>query len=321
MLTDDRAFLQETVEFFLGESAAEVCDVTIVTSDDEKIPACKALLAIRSMYFKNLFFSDFQEKDSEDVSIGFTARVMRNLLEFAYSGRSQLTERINATYEGNRDMPYVDVADLVDLTSALDYCEMETFQKTCLDLLVALGPRYASTSCTALEAITKNHSPSLFEPVKAAFMKDVLINPRASFKVPDAVISETSKRYTLGKVQQQYGILCLSEATLHEVLRSDFPRQEQEYLFQALYFWATDGKILKNGFEERDDGKIEKGLFTGVKWESAKRLVKHLDLRAMRVMFLRDYVEPTGLVDKDMLCGVLWHHAMRGAEVVRAQAT
>lgn len=318
----DSQFLEETSQLFLSEAGAEVCDVIIITKDSNKIPACRAILAIRSPYFKKLFFSGFQEKNEGEVAVGFSERIMRFILEFSYSGKCSLTERIDMKFKANHTMPYIDVADLVDLAAAFDYCEMTTFRQICIELLESLGERYVSTSCTAMEAIVRNHSPPSFATAKRAILRGLCADPRDAFKLPDCVVSKSSRKYTLGKDQKQHGILRLSADTIEQVFDNHFAGDDHEYLFQALYYWATNGDMLQCGSNHptasEQNSEDSDDCARDARWQHAKRLCRHLDFACMRIMFLRDYVEPTTLLDWEALKSILWFHATKNAEVVQS---
>lgn len=87
----------------LGPDAAEFADVTLTTTDNVEIPACRALLAIRSPYFKKLFFLPFIEREQRKVPINLHSVPLLQVLHFAYTDSCPLLKMAEQTVESLSD--------------------------------------------------------------------------------------------------------------------------------------------------------------------------------------------------------------------------
>lgn len=94
----------------LGPDAAEFADVILTTTDNVEIPACRALLAIRSPYFKKLFFLPFIEREQRKIPINLHSVPLHQVLHFAYTDScpllkmaEQAVESLSEPHEHQRD--------------------------------------------------------------------------------------------------------------------------------------------------------------------------------------------------------------------------
>lgn len=87
----------------LGPDAGDFTDVVLLCSDGVEIPVCRSLLAIRSEYFKNLFYLPFREKRSTSIPVNIHSSPLNEVLHFAYTDSSPLIESMEAIIAAKRD--------------------------------------------------------------------------------------------------------------------------------------------------------------------------------------------------------------------------
>lgn len=87
----------------LGPDASEFADVVLTTTDGMRLPACRALLAIRSPYFRKLFFLPFVERDQRTIPVNMKAAPLREVLHFAYTDTSPLLQAATLATSDQRD--------------------------------------------------------------------------------------------------------------------------------------------------------------------------------------------------------------------------
>jgi len=98
-------------------------DVTLVGTDQVDVPGTKLVLAIRSPVFKRMFFGNFQERETDRVSLNYPSLVLQVLVKYCYSDELDL------------DMLYIDGTDdglltdaeavlMVQLRDAANYFEL-----------------------------------------------------------------------------------------------------------------------------------------------------------------------------------------------------
>lgn len=277
----------------LGMGAAKFSDVVLITADKQRLYACRALLAVRSPFFANLFFSDFAESANKEVSISIPGRPLNHILEFAYTAESSLVANVMAcipkspqesglfgappkiTYDFTKPTPITgtpvsprhlhrtEVTDLCELAASADYCDVVALRDWCMSTLNKLIRAVPVVACTALEALT-------FNPVdnnilsRQTLIEYVASNCESCMLVPDCTVTPTSRHFNIGDCT---GVLELTAPTLEAVLKvkltsSSFPSQtgrgalRSEYMFQVVYYWGSNGLFpVKCGSETDPKGK------------------------------------------------------------------
>lgn len=63
----------------------EVSDVVLQGVDGVNVVAVRALLAMRSIFFKTLFFGSFRERGSDCVSLGYNGLVLQAVVEYCFT--------------------------------------------------------------------------------------------------------------------------------------------------------------------------------------------------------------------------------------------
>jgi hypothetical protein len=63
----------------------EVSDVVLQGVDGVNVVAVRALLAMRSVFFKTLFFGSFRERGLDSVSLGYNGLVLQAVVEYCFT--------------------------------------------------------------------------------------------------------------------------------------------------------------------------------------------------------------------------------------------
>ncbi|KAL5276773.1 hypothetical protein ACFFRR_002164 [Megaselia abdita] len=93
-------------------------DVTLKCKDGGNIKAHKIILISRSVFFEKMFNNENIESKSNEIHFSFKTEVMRNVLEFLYSGG----------FDGSMVFEVYKAADFFDLTGLKFVCEEFLFQ-------------------------------------------------------------------------------------------------------------------------------------------------------------------------------------------------
>ena len=306
-------------ENLLGPTACDLSDVTLISSDDERIPACRALLAVRSHFFRNLFFHAFAERGSPEVSVPtICAASLRSLIQFAYTDEADIIDRADGftkKREASALRPLIPL--LVDLALVADFVDIPALaERTCNLLTLIIDTVEPSVACHVFERIggtnTVNEDLSALSKHAA---RAISCKPTDCLQVPDIRLNMNSKKTslndgrkhnkrTMDSVQQiipandeqesslpndcappppspninlqvinqsttgnnstnqrSGGVLALSERSLDILLSDKDILASDNYLFQVVYFWATNGKTL---LENSDRKKKKNTMMFGV---------------------------------------------------------
>lgn len=381
----------------LGAAADRFSDVTLVSRDGARVPAVRALLGVRSAYFRARFFAGYADEAAKELAVPqVDAVALRDVVQFAYTDDSTLLKKAEAAVKmakaratlaagGNRSsrrrfaaetgMADVDranvgieaweIVSLVDLVMAADYFQMASLASRGADMLVALVIAVPKVTCVVLEAAMRQPAVAMVTPEVVETARKVLR------RAPQECLLVDDFRMALKRVKGQdfggqtvqkkgfvdSGVLMLRADTLESVLKDDDLFTSETYLLQVLYYWATDGLCLgalrgKKYVKEDVGGKREEGKKEGEKkegdvkkkktslgkrkasemsvstenaagkeeesrWEQAKRLVRHINLERLKPSFVRDYLEPSGLVDRE---GILSVYQQQALEAERGRA-
>lgn len=287
-------------------------DVVLSTADNKLVPANRTLLAIRSTFFNALFFSSFIESTSKIVHVDMRAKTLQDILEFAYTGTSHTIRKGSAFSDGHIVITQLlpsHFTDLIDLAKAADYCDMAPLHDRCNEILKFVAKRDARTTCALLEM--KRRQPSTVAFVTMARLhRHVLTDAKHCFLVPHCVEPRRGFAYRARDVDHGFGVLHLSEAALLDLLEAVAGEKEfdNEYGFQIVFYWASQGCVLGE-----EGNEIVIGSGKGERWTAARAMVTKLKLKKMRARFLEDYVEGTGLADRDTIYDAYRYLATRDA--------
>lgn len=118
---------------------ADISDVTLVGTDGETVLAVRSILAMRSHYFKTLFFSSFQESSTnmERVQLAYSSKVMKAVVEYCY------TDEIKTAFE---HLNFEETArSMVGLVAAGNYFQLKGLESRAYRLTCLMMDEYVST--------------------------------------------------------------------------------------------------------------------------------------------------------------------------------
>lgn len=336
---------------FLGSSSVEISDVTLVSCDGKRFPSVRAILAMRSPYFRSVFFGGYAEEKRSEVKLTCNGEVIEQILEYVYTDDCEILNVVNTVIgkKGIRkrksgeafaeDITARRVVCLVDVIIACDYLQINDLAEVAVKAVDNLVQSVRKVACLVLELVNRQPEIQLLKGLKEAALKTIRSFPRETLLVEDYRV--TTKKLLLGKNQEsnvdkqfvENGVLILGKGTLQEILSDQDLFTSETYLFQVLFFWATDGehlhsleplkpaqsankdKKLRNK-DSSTQGSAERSLalFAGKRdserWNEAKKLVKHIKLDKVKPSFIRDFVELTGLVDENTFLDIYRRQAM-----------
>ncbi|PXF44731.1 hypothetical protein BWQ96_05490 [Gracilariopsis chorda] len=368
-------------------TAHKICDVVLITSDHHKVPACRALLAVHSEYFRTLFFSEFKQSEPDAIQLTMRSSVLHHVLTFAYTGHCALVrDMLDSPHFSHFFRKHDELRLLVELAAAADYYGFVLLHRWCDSALHRICTRFHAAACTVVQAMSDNDAS---HPSRALLVKLIRSNCKTAFNVPQSVsddstfmsnafmsfgqtpstpqpvfvprtdvfgaplqsrrseknvITPFSSMPQTNPVQQvlsdpnTYGILELSPQVLDEVLSDSLASNTHEYLVQCIFYWVTRGSILrrkncklkpvKSSSTKREaacksENTVNKKeskhstcdsqqliLVDDDRFEWGKKFVSRLDLKAMRIRFVHDFVIPTGLVENVDLLDMLWNYVL-----------
>lgn len=310
-----------------ADNASEICDVIIRSGDHQLLPACRTLLAIRSPYFRNLFFSDFAERNAAQVDIGLPARMLHAVLEFAYTGDCALvmdilvvTRSCHLSKQVTPQQCRQHIVDLVDLGMAADYCHLDELNRWCKETLRNLIRAIPKAACLLFDKIeTQNATSEMVN--RERLIKSIASKPVECFAIQDVCgpqdpFSSRSIRLedldsSQDNVTCEFGVLTLSAPAMLNLIpelvkmmpERGCSKLTHEYLFQVIQYWTNNIPEF-----EGDENKTAQET---KRWEQGKKLVAQICLRSMNPMFVKDYVDNSDLADREVLLDAYRHHATR----------
>mmetsp|Transcript_5265 Transcript_5265/g.14937 ORF Transcript_5265/g.14937 Transcript_5265/m.14937 type:complete len:447 (-) Transcript_5265:3930-5270(-) len=77
------------------------CDITLVGSDEGRVPAIRSILAMRSPVLERMLLGSFQEAQSEEIRLDFSSRVLRSVVEWCVSDTVESFVEFQAMQKGS----------------------------------------------------------------------------------------------------------------------------------------------------------------------------------------------------------------------------
>ena len=132
----------------LKDDDSVIKDVTLIGSDGGRVPAAKAILAIRSPVFRRMFYGDFRESsaDCDSVKLDYPASVLKCVVEYCYT--SVLCNESFLRSGGLKGD--ATVVKLVQILDAANYLELSELSKIASDELHC----YPGSSCVIMQELT-----------------------------------------------------------------------------------------------------------------------------------------------------------------------
>lgn len=177
----------------LGPTAKNFADVHFITKTGDRLPACRALLAIRSPYFHKLFTLPFAERGQNEVKVELSTEALNQVIHFAYTDTAPLLDRADsavaaAAAESAKNDPPKDQNGLPPPPPNLP--NLPNFP----DLSVE-NPRLPPTSQTPPPRKRRNllhNAPNVADLVELVRAADYVELPSLTARARDAVLAVTS---------------------------------------------------------------------------------------------------------------------------------
>lgn len=316
----------------LGHNAERYGDVTIITSDNARIPASRMLLAAQSDYFDKLFFSNFKESMTDEIKLDMPSDVVRSLLQYMFTGRSILDMFIdllkrNSNPKASEKTKLVhpvcqkeDIYVALKLARAADFFLCAQLFDSVVKTLLSMAIQFPYLMCTVFEALYGENA-LLDEPPFEQCLEILRQSPKNTFLlIPQAASLRISDKFHMDIsdfrrcVAAGFGIICLSSRALKEIYIRLVTNTE--YLFEALLHWCSkrgervDGLIA--GTEDGQDSKL--AVEQEMRKMQAKELASRFSFDEMSAAFVLSFVLPSCLINDEQLVQVLSFHLAQYAK-------
>lgn len=284
---------------FLTQPVPVFSDVVLLSTEGDKFPSCRGILASRSRFFEKLLFSDFKESSQHHVRISLCSRSLRKVLQYVYSGKFPFVD------EGERE----NVLDLLDTLQAADFIDCNVMYSTIVHYLVSMARKCNWLICTVIEGLCSGTRGRDHTSAIVILMKCIQMNPRGSLFVPSCTCNTDGHRGALGITSGEFGaeglgVLELSAQVLRKLILVDkghgffshgADRLSDSYWFQVILFWVREAGRVFPGLEMSEED-VERRRREGI------RIVALLNPKTMPLNFLLAEVEPSGLMSLQDLC-------------------
>jgi hypothetical protein len=245
----------------LKDDDSVIKDVILIGSDGGRVPAAKAILAIRSPVFRRMFYGNFCESSSDcnSVKMDYPTSVLTNVVEYCYT---------SGTYDkkGSEVLSDELAVELVRILDAANYLELSELRKTTLHRVLESNSRW-SNSCAIMQELMVRGG--IGGELWSACMKRVEKVPRCCF-FP-------------GGPKTNSGICGISFPLLETIFQSLKDKLPADFAVRALKEWnETHDSVAE---EERS---------------RLQQLADAVDLKSMEIRDLAK-VQPCPLFTKDRL--------------------
>jgi hypothetical protein len=268
---EDEASLGCAIRNLLSNTS--LADVNLRGTDGMTIPAHRAILAARSQAFEKLLFGSFAEASNSEVQMGYDGRVLQAIVEYCY------TDEVAWLGKHTEDPCSLDqIETITNLAAAADYFCFPKLYKRVTDWVLLRMDKNKLLALGIL--ITANNNGATPDLLHAAM--DTIQN-----HFHDCGLFKGSKDF-LGH---------LTPDLLEEIVSNEAILVNEIDLFNLVASWADCN------CDSRSDEAAGNAFFTREKRkEIASELVeKHIFLENIIPSFLRDIVEPSGIVSCEKL--------------------
>lgn len=316
----DKDTLFEFADLLLHDKKFRICDVTLQSTDDFKFPACSKLIMMRSKFLDRLLKTKLgKRKRGFLVNVPVKSVALQEILFYCYTRHSTIVERY-CNRGDEKELNIADYCDLVHVSVAARIFQIRELNEWCVDTKQKIYDELPQACCFTLEVLLQYEIliPDAIQKI-IRFIKE---NPRRVLRVPDCVIPRDGLMFAPNRGVKENMLINLSALALSKIINGLVSGNENEYLFQVVYFWATRGQMVQEN-ESPDHLKRHKCSNNKKvvcddceRWEDAKAILRFLDLRQMRIRFLKDYVKQSGLITDATLCDIFSEYALRLAAPV-----
>ena len=257
----------------------DLCDVTLVGSDEGRVPAIRVYLSARSDVLKHLLVGQFKEASEEEVRMDYPAAVLKAVVHFCCTDDVPDLSALDADIVESMRL----AIKLVDAADYYDLGELKKKAKQDVGKLINTENVKMRGSCLFSAFEEASRKPSLEGLYKALFLKVVSC----------AEVLTTGDRP---------GVTLLSSTNLRNLVKSPVLRARALLLYQAIKIWRDNSApIDEETFESDEDRR-----------NFAEQLASNLELRMMQPSDLLGPVSDSGLVAQDKIIQALQIQSHRG---------
>lgn len=247
----------------------DLSDVILKGTDGRTVVAIRSILAMRSRFFKSLFFGEFSESTMTTVPLGYSSLVLRAVVEYCY------TDEIKTTFE---NLTFEETArSMVGLVAAGSYFELGGLLGCAYRLTCLMMDEYPALACSVLdEAISGENKGSHTDELSRVALGIIRLQTESALMPRDLYGS---------------GVDTLGEAAM-ELVMSDKKIQTSELkLFYCLKKWSEH---VPEGHNADQVMKHRRQI--------ARELASHIDFSKVAPSDLSTVVADSGLVSLELMC-------------------
>ena len=265
------------------EDPDKFCDITLIGSDDGRVPAIRSILAMRSPVLERMLLGSFQEAQSSEVRLDFCSTVLRSVVEWCMSDTIETFVEFrdmekSAGISKKKEKEIISTLQaLVDTAACAHYLELESLQKwleamlekiidensafalTIWDSSMKHGACIGNVCTSALDAVHRNHKTCL------------------------GLEAESSSAF----------LEALSPEGLHALVKDATLSPHAYDVFNAIETWSKVGS--------RSNQKDREG--------AAKTCASEIDLLWIPPKILAQSVRRTGLIEDKKIMDAIEEHA------------
>lgn len=247
----------------------DISDVVLKGTDGRTVVAVRSILAMRSRFFKSLFFGDFSESTMTTVPLGYSSLVLRAVVEYCY------TDEIKITFE---NLTFEETArSMVGLVAAGNYFELGGLLSRAYRLTCLMMDEYPALACSVLdEAISGENKGTHTEELSRVALGIIRLRTESALMPRDLYGS---------------GVHSLGEAAMELVMSDEKIQTNELKLFHCLKKWS----------EHVPDGQRAEDV-TLHRREVARELASRIDFAKVAPSDLATVVANSGLVPLELMC-------------------
>ena len=239
----------------------ELADVTLCGTDEKSVVAIRSILAMRSSFFKSLFFGSFRESTSQHVQLGYSSLVLKAVVEYCY------TDEIKTAFE---NLTFEETArSMVGLVAAGNYFQLRGLQSRAYRLTCLMMDEYPALACAVLDEVSLTEETSDLGRVALGIIR---LRTESALLPPDT--------YGLG-------VQSLGAAAMEKVLADTEIQTQELALFHCLKKWAEYKPPNSSNSEERR--------------AAARRMASKVDFSKIEPSALSTVVQESNLVPMELL--------------------
>jgi hypothetical protein len=256
---------------------SEIADVSLCGTDGKSVVAVRSILAMRSRFFKTLFFGQFRERDMDQVPLGYSSLVLKAVVEYCY------TDEIKTAFE---NLTFEETArSMVGLVAAGNYFSLQGLMSRAYRLTCLMMDEYPALSCAVLDEVSVSGGGHHASELSRVALGIIRLRPESALLPPDT--------YALG-------VRSLGAAAMERVMADKEIQTKELTLFLSLKKWAE----YVPPSQERDAVLQERRT-------NARKMASHLDLAKILPSSLCTIVAESGLVPEHLLSNAYCTQALQ----------